>query len=179
MALNCDNLEGIGKDCLNSFGGLDVLLVIDREAITGVTVSAGTVTSISVAGGEEFHQFSFTRDSSNFEETLEVDIAAGTTVFNQSVNLMFKRREVSKRNSLMLLAAGQRDLTMLIKDNNGEHHLYGFNEGMDRGLQLTAMEGGSGTAPTDMSGYSPSFTGSFKEMAYHVDPSIIAGLPVA
>lgn len=176
---NCDNLIGIGKDCLNSFGGLDLVYIIDRDALTGVTVSAGTVTAIAVAGGEEFHPFSFTRDSSNFEETLEVDITAGTTVFNQSVALMFKRREVSKRNSLMLLAAGQRDLSMLIRDNNGEWHLYGYNENLERGLQLTGIEGGSGTAPTDMNGYNPTFTGSFKEMAYHVDPSIIAGLPVA
>lgn len=179
MSLNCDNIDGIGKDCLNSFGGIDTVLVVDRDALTGVTLTAGTVTSITLAGGQTFHSFVFTRDSSQFTENMEVDVAAGTTVFGQEVNLMFKRREVSKRNSLMLLSAGQRDLTFLIKDANGEWHMYGYNEELARGLQMTGIEGGSGDAPTAMNGYNPVFTGSFKEMAYSVDPSIIAGLPLA
>jgi hypothetical protein len=176
MSSLCDNLNGIEKDCLVNIGGTQNIYIADRDDLDSVTVSAGTVTAITMASGASFHEFAFTRDSSSFTETPEVDVTNGSTLFAQNVTLTVKRRDVSKRNAIMLLAAGQRDLAVIIKDNNGNYELAGYNSNFSQGLQLTGGEGGSGTAKTDLNGYTIELTNSMPEMAFAVDDSIIAGL---
>ena len=172
----CDSLVGIDKDCLNSIGGIQEVYIADRDAIDSVTESGGTITAITMATGETFHSFAFTRDTSNFAETPEVDVANGSTLFNQVVTLMVKRREVAKRNAIMLLAAGQRDLAVIIKDNNGRYELAGYANDFSQGLQLTGGEGGTGSAKSEMNGYTIELTNQMPEMAFEVDPTIIPGL---
>lgn len=169
----CDSLTGIDKNCLNSFGGVDMIKVIDIEEIDTITIAAGEVTAITLEATASWVDIHFARNSASFTEEQASDVTTGGTVFTQTFTANLARRDVAKRNALMMLGAGHRDLVFLIRDNNSTWWLYGYNEGLLRGLQLTAIAGGSGTAEADLNGYTPTFTGAFKEMAYAVSDTAL------
>lgn len=177
----CDALLEIEAGCDNSFGGLDQneILVADRKDITSVTEVAGEVTAISMSPTTKFVKLATTRDAASFTDNAEVDVTTGTTVYNQGLTIQMKRREVATRNGLLLLAAGQRDLVFIVRDNNNIHHLLGYSPNQSRGLQFTGDEGGSGTAPTDLSGFAPTFSAMMDTRPIPVDSSIVAALLTA
>lgn len=172
----CDAILGIDKDCLNNIGGIQSVYIADREDITDVTETTGEVTAITMESTTQFNKFHFTKNSSSATETLEVDVTNGSTVYNQEVNIMIPRREVSKRNAIALLAAGQRDLTIIVVDNNGEAWLFGYNKDFEQGLVLTSDDGGTGAGKTDMNGYNLVFSNEMVERAFAVDKTIIPAL---
>ena len=172
----CDTLIGIAKDCLNSFGGIDTVLIADREGLDTITVTSGEITALALETPATWQKFHFARNSGNFTEAMTTDVTTGSNTYTQTITFNLARREVNKRNALMLLGAGQRDLMFLVKDNNGNWWLFGYNEDLERGLQMTGLDGGSGSAGTELNGYTPTFSGELKEMAYAVDSSIIPTL---
>jgi hypothetical protein len=82
---------------------------------------------------------------------------------------MFHRREASKSKAIKILSEGQRDLAIIVKDANGKYWYFPF-------AQLSATAEGSGTAKADGSKYSVTFIAENENLAYEVDPTIIAGL---
>ena len=178
MASLCDALTSISKDCLNSIGGVDEVLLNDLADIASVTITSGEVTAIALDGGSPvyFQAYQMTRDSSVLSHTAEVDTTAGSTLYAQTLTLQFKRQELAKRNSVMLMAAGQRDLVALVKDNNGQWWLAGYSPDLTQGLQLTGGESSTGTAKSDMNGYVVELSNQLPERPYPVDSSIIAAL---
>lgn len=174
----CDAIMEIAASCENSFGGLDQgeILVADRKDITEVTEVAGEVTVITMASTTNFVKLATTRDVAGFTDNAEIDVTTGTTVYNQELTLQMKRREIATRNALLLLAAGQRDLSFIVKDNNGIYHLLGFSQNQSRGLQLRGDDGGSGAAPTDLSGFAPKFSAMMDTRPIPVDGSIVEAL---
>jgi hypothetical protein len=72
-----------------------------------------------------------------------------------------------------LIAQGQPDLTVIIRDSNGLYWGFGFGE--DK-VNLTGGGGGSGTAKADLNGYSLIFGAEASEPAYEVNAAIIPGL---
>ena len=173
--MSCLNITGISSDCLTSMGGIQKAYIGERENVDSFTVTAGEVTALTMATGS-IHEYSFQRDSSNFEEEMEMDPSTGITLWTQTVNLQFKRRDVSKRNSIQLLAAGQRDLFIIVIDNNGESHIFGLIEDFSQGVQLSGDTGGSGSAKSDMNGYELTFSNQFPAKHYSFDKTLISGL---
>ena len=174
--MSCLNITGISKDCLTSMGGIQKAYIGERDIVDSFTVTDGEVTAMTMSATGSVHEFAFQRDSSNFEEELEMDPATGVSLWTQTVNLQFKRRDVSKRNSIQLLAAGQRDLFIIVIDNNNEAHAFGLIEDFSQGLQLSGDNGGSGSAKSDMNGYELAFTNQFPAKHYGIDSTIIPGL---
>jgi hypothetical protein len=114
-----------------------------------------------------FYEFKTNKNVCNFTETAAVDMANGTTFFNQVVTLVLSKRETTKRNAIEKLAAGQKQLAIVVLDTNGNYWLFGLTEG----AYLTATEGGSGTAKADANGYTLTFTAMEIIQAYEIDPT--------
>lgn len=176
MASLCSALTEITKDCLNNMGGIQQVLINDKADIDSVTLTNDEVTAIGLDAISPvyFKKYEFTRDSSFFTETPEIDTTAGTTLYAQSLSMSFKRRDLDKRNSIQLLAAGQRDLIAAVQDNNRQWWLMGYALDFDQGLQLTGAEGGSGTAKADMNGYVLELSNQFPTMMHPIDDAVIA-----
>jgi hypothetical protein len=169
----CNNLTSILKSCDNNSGGIVKFYVIPADYVTGFTASTGTLTNITLSGASQFVEFEFNRNTGNFDEVPTINLQNGSTFYAQTINLQLARREAAKRQSLLLIASGQPDLTVIIKDSNGLYWGFGFGE--DK-VNLTGGGGGSGTAKADLNGYSLVFTSEASEPAYEVDDTIIAGL---
>ena len=84
---------------------------------------------------------------------------------------MFHRREAAKSRSIKILGEGQRDLAIIVLDANGKYWYFA-------NAQVTAVAEGSGTAKADGSKYSITIVAESENLAYEVDPTIIAGLLV-
>lgn len=82
---------------------------------------------------------------------------------------MFHRRDQEKSKAIKILGAGQQYLTAVVGDANGKYWYFPY-------LQVSAYGEGSGTARADGSKYSLVLTAENSDLAYEVDPTIIAGL---
>jgi len=171
MACNT-SLTAILKDCSNNIGGVTNFYVAPCEFVSATTVSNGTVTAITMSGTSKFVEFQFNKNTANYTEEGTISLENGSTFFLQTVNLIIPRREVAKRNAIALIAAGQRDLKIIVKDANGLYWLVGYANCAN----LTAVGEGSGTAKGDGSKYSLTFVAEEPDQMYEVNSSIIAGI---
>lgn len=147
----CTALTGIAKSCSNNLGGITDVWIYDSEDTT-ITASSGTVSGIVLASGTAGKKFVFNRNTGNFTEELAADLVNGSSFYTQTVNLMFHKREASKSQAIKILAEGQRDLTVIVKDANGLYWVFEL-------MQLTASGEGSGQAKADGSKYSLTLVG--------------------
>lgn len=173
---NCDPLTNIPENCETSSGGIQMVGIADLSDLTDVTVVAGEVTAITMETTTQFHKFNFTKNSSQFSEPMSVDVTTGSTFYTHTLNLQIARREISKRNSISLLAAGQRELVAIVKDINNLYWLVGYSEDFEEGIQLTGDDGGSGTAKGDLNGFNLTFTGEHPDRILGVDSTIVDAL---
>ena len=147
----CTALTGISKSCSNNLGGISEVFIYDAEDVT-VTKSAGTVTALVLATGTAGKQFVFNRNTGSFTEDLAADLVNGSTFYTHTLNLMFHKREATKSQSIKILAEGQRDLLVVVKDANDIYWIF-------EDMQLTSSGEGSGQAKADGSKYSLTLVG--------------------
>lgn len=176
--MSCTTLTSITKGCDNNSGGIkEIYLWGTDDRISGPTVdtSSWLVTALSVsgvAGGTAASapiSYSFLRNTSNYTEESNIDLANGSSYVTQTVNLVFNRREAAKSKSIKILGEGQRYLDALIKDANGNYWFIPE-------LQLTATGEGSGTAKADGSKYSVTLTAENEFLAYGMGASAALAL---
>lgn len=171
----CNILTEIPKSCDNNIGGIKKFYVINWDYVDTVTEVAGQITAITLLTNSPsyaFVEYAFAKNSSNFVEEAAISLENGSTYYTVTSNLVIPRRELSKRNSLALLAAGQQNLMIILQDGNGLYWLQGWTNGAN----LTAQGEGSGTAKADGTKYSLSFMSEEPEQMPEIDPSIIAAL---
>jgi hypothetical protein len=119
-----------------------------------------------------FYEVQTNKNVCNFQETVAIDMVAGTTFFNQVLTLVLSRRETTKRNFIEKLVAGQKQLALIILDSNGLYWLSGISEGS----YTTAIDGGTGTAKADANGYTITFTAMEPLQAWEVDTTDPIGM---
>ena len=172
--MSCNNIitAGISANCENNMGGVLEIYITDRDGVTAITESGGTVSDITLSASYSFHQFKFSENTSSFEENSTINLENGTSYFSQIVSLAIARRDVDKRNKIGLLAAGQKKLAVIVKDNNGNYWLIGRTNG----ARLTEITGGSGANRDELNGYNITITANEAEQAPLVDSTIISGI---
>lgn len=177
--MSCNTLESILKSCAGNLGGVTKLWINNGDALdqSSVTESNGVVTAAtleSTASG--FVEFQFNPNTSNYTENATIDLVTGSTFYDQIITLVLNRREASKRQKLILIADGQPGLTIIVKDSNAKHWIFGLK---DDKMFLTGNEGGSGTAKADQNGYTLTFTAQDANPAREIDEDIIPALLAA
>ena len=171
--MSCNtSLTAILKGCENNIGGLTDFYIAPATFVTGMTASTGTITGIQMSGSSKFVAFEFNKNTGNYTEVGNINLQNGSTFYTQTVNLTIPRREVAKRNAIALIAEGQRDLKIIVRDGNGIYWMVGYAESAN----LTATGEGSGTAKADGSKYTLTFVAEEPEQMPVVDSNIIAGI---
>lgn len=172
----CNTLESILKSCTGNLGGITKLWINNGDALStsSLTVSDGVLTAATLEGtAAGFVEFQFNPNTSNYTENATIDLGTGSTFYDQVITLVLNKREAAKRQKLLLIALGQPGLTVIVKDSNGIHWIFGL---YDDKVYLTGNEGGSGTAKADHNGYTLTLTGQDANPALEIDPDIIAAL---
>lgn len=178
---NCNSLYGIPRGCDdNNLGAIKEALIASFEDVEDYTVTAtgdedsdGEITAITMAATTNFEKFEFPKDVSNYTEEMAVDFASDTHSWTQTLNLGFRRFSLRKRNAIMTLAEGRRDLVAIVLDNNGDYWALGFTQG----LRLSQDSTGTGDTRATGQTLNVALTSENEtKKAYKVDPTIISAL---
>lgn len=151
-------------------GGIDIVLVANRDDVTAVTVTDGKISAITMASLAEFKEYYFRPGTGSMTSEYQVDEAAGSQYVQTLLALAFSRMETSKRVEISALALA--DAVAIVGDNNGKWWYLGF----DHPLHLNAGTGETGTARGDRNGYSITLQDDSRELPYEVNASVVEGL---
>jgi len=166
----CNLTQGFTLDCKDSVGGIKSISVIDW-ASSGFTVSGGEVTGSTVASGDVY-TYELPKGIGSMTITTNVSQDNGT-VYNQTdVVARLRKLSTTKRNELKLLA--QNRVFCIVKDNNDNYWLCGYEYGCD----ITAMTGESGVAMGDVQGYNFTLTAIETEAPYLVQSAVVTTLGI-
>lgn len=175
MACNTVTLNGINAKCDTSAGGIKRVMIIQKDDVTDISVDAatGVIDDIQLASGKYFVQWLFRKNTGNYTTSLTSDPAIGTQAVTTDLNLQFTKAEATKR--LEIQSAINAAAVVIIEDMYGQYILLG----KDNEVSVTAVNQQSGTAVTDLNGYTLTFQDVSLELPHFVDASIIDSLLTA
>lgn len=119
------------------------------------------------AGTPDWFEFKL-KGNSSFEQAVTSSRENGTTFYEQTLNLTFKKMSKQTHNELKLLAYARPHV--IVEDNNGNKFLMG----LEYGAEVSGGSIATGAAMGDLSGYTLTFTGQEKIPANFVDATITA-----
>lgn len=172
MACNTVTLNGINGKCDTSAGGIKRVLIAQKDDVTNISVdtSTGMIDTITMASGKYFVQWLFRKNTGNYTTSLTSDPAIGTQAVTTDLNLQFTKAEATKR--LEIQSAINAAAVVIIEDMYGQYILLG----KDNEVSVTSVNQQSGTAVTDLNGYTLTFQDVSLELPHFVDPQIIGDL---
>lgn len=183
MACNTVTLNSINGRCDTSAGGIKRVLIIQKDDVTNIHVDKydpetnpdgkDMIDTITLATGKYFEQWLFRKNTGNYTTALTSDPAIGTQAVTTDLNLQFTKAEATKR--LAIQAAINAAAVVIIEDMYGQYILLG----KDNEVSVTAVNQQSGTAVTDLNGYTLTFQDTSLELPHFVDPTIIPSLLTA
>lgn len=167
--MGCTLTAGRSEPCKEQVGGLDRIYFINFDGeSTGLYDAAITWDNTgSYIAGDAIASFTGTptayeyeiKGASSFTQNINSDRATGTTFFEQVLEVTLKKLTEEDHKELLLLVKARPQV--LIKDNNGNYFLAGFEHGMD----VTGGTVVTGTEMGDLSGYTLTLTGMERVMA--------------
>lgn len=171
MSILCNALTGIDKSCETNRGSVTQIIVADQLSITATTAtSANTISSIALTPSEDFVEIKINRNAGNFTQELVRNEVTGARVVNQTINVTVPRLDIDKRNAIMLMGEGDRELAVIVKDGNGIY--WYFPEVILTTATLNSGENRAAGSSAVLAFTNPEAT----SYAVDVDSSIIAGL---
>lgn len=163
-------LSGLARDCSANMGGILEVLIANADDVTGVTLSEGIISTISMATTAKFKRYTFPKNTGSLTSTYNIDQASGVQYVSSELLLQFNRMETQKRVEITALALG--DLAVIVKDANGKY----WYLGKDEPVNASTGDGQTGTARGDANRYTITLLDESKEMPYEVDASIVEAL---
>ena len=163
-------LAGLAKDCSPSMGGIVEVLIANYDDVTGVTLTTGVISAITMASSAKFKKYNFAKNTGSLTSTYTIDAASGVKFVTSELLLQFNRMETTKRVELAALAVG--DLAVICKDANGKYWYLGYDEPVN----ASAADGQTGTARADANRYTITLQDNSLGMPYEVDSEIIENL---
>lgn len=182
MACNTVTLNGISAQCHTAAGGIKRVLIAQKEDVTNINVvkATGVIDSITLASGKYFAQWLFRKNTGSFTTSLTSDPAIGTQAVTTDLNLQFTKAEATKRleiqSAINAAAVVIVELQDKIKDEDGNLIDQYILLGKDNEVSVTAVNMQSGTAMTDLNGFTLTFQDVSVELPHFVDASIIPSL---
>ena len=167
--MSCAITQGFTLDCKDAVGGIKSIHLIDW-ASTGFSVGGGEVTATTVTGG--VYTYELPKGTGSMVITTNVSTENGTSFNQADVAFKLRRLSTTKRNELKLLAAGR--VFCIVKDNNDEYWLCGYEYGCD----VTSMVANTGTAMGDSVGYEVTLSAIEAQAPYKVQGSVATSLGI-
>lgn len=153
--MSCDLTIGRAEPCKDAIGGIKAVYFINFGDVTGLTYdTTGSVTDeVTNLGALTAYKWEVLGAGNSLEETINSSRDNGTTIFEQVVNLQLKKMDSESTQQVKILAYGRPYI--VVEDYNGNSRIAGVTTGCD----LTGGTITTGTAKTDLNGYTLVFTG--------------------
>lgn len=150
MACTNFTLKGIARGCKDSCGGIvKVWVNADYDTAKGSVALVepdGTQAKVTTPDVKGWKVFNFFKNTGSMTSTLNVSETAGSS-FTTEVSLTFMKQDSAKRLEMLGLLLGQ--CMVIVKDANGKYWVLG----MDAPVEASAGTAVTGTAATDLNGY--------------------------
>lgn len=175
----CSSLLGLPRPCGDgNVAGLEKLYAIafsDLAAVSGSTEvysvsEGGLIDEIGVDAGKAFVEIGLLKSTSGLQEALTKDNATASAFFTQTFTLVLGGQTQAVRD--WVKSVMMQPVALIYKSRMGNFYAIGLNGQ----FELSATEGGSGVAETDLAGYTLTFTGISLELVKQIDATIIADL---
>lgn len=163
----CALTQDYSFGCDVGSGGLKEVYLIELENVSAVTESSGTLTAITKVSGKIFRKYQLVQDTATAEETLTGNLQNGTLYYAQKLTIVINKQQVAVRNEILLLAKNR--LVAVTVDNNDTYRVYGW----DQGLRLNEGVAATGTAWGDRNGYTLTFSGNQRQLAFFTNSTVI------
>jgi len=155
----CDLALGRIEPCKDSVGGLKNLYFVNYGDLGAITYDVTNTDVIdAVAGTPNAYKYEI-KGASSFTQNIQSSRDTGTTAFEQVIEVTLKKLTIADHKELKILAFGRPHV--IIEDNNGNYFLAGLEHGAD----VTGGTIVTGTAMSDLSGYTLTLTGMEKTPA--------------
>ena len=165
----CDFLTlGRIEPCKDSVGGIKNVYFVDYGSITAVPDGTNTDVIDSVGTDVPAYQYEVRSSASTFTQNIQSSRDAGTTAFEQVLEVTLKKLSIDDHKELKLLSYSRPHV--VVEDNNGNLFLSGLEYGMD----VTGGTIVTGGAMADLSGYTLTLTGMEKVPANFLGGSMSA-----
>ncbi|CAB5187342.1 hypothetical protein UFOVP163_34 [uncultured Caudovirales phage] len=179
----CILSKGIKLDCSNNTGGVEAIWITAIDDIATLTVNEvdgapasgdGTVTALTMDASKSFLKFETLRNSISFEQPSSINLENGSTFYTHTIQFQIPKQDVTKRNKIYQLAAGQQKVLVIVKDMNGQYWLSGVQSDGSTAvaLQVSVANAMSGKAKGDMNGYDVTLTAELNSLAFSVSSTI-------
>lgn len=146
-------------------GGLKAAYFVEFAASTfsGATLTADEITAFGTA--LTLYKYEL-RGANSYDETNNQSQENGTSFWEGSGTLQFKKQSLAAQKEIKLMAFDRKHI--ILEDYNGNFRLCGFENGCDISVNTA-----SGSAMGDFNGYNVTFTTQEQHPARYVASSII------
>ena len=173
----CSSITSLPRACSTGImAGLAEVYMIaynDLQSITPgtsavySTASNGVVNNVGLVTNKNFVLIGTLKSTAGLKETLNKDVQKGIYFFNQNLSIFLS--DLTLENIAFIQSVLYQPVSVLLKSRTKKYFIIGLN-----GLfELTAIDGGTGTAEGDTIGYNLIFQGISRKLAALVDDSII------
>jgi hypothetical protein len=161
--MSCDLTLGRKEVCKDSVGGLNAVYFVNFGDMGALTYdSTNTDVIDAVAGTPDAFKYEL-KGASTFTQNINSSREAGTTFFEQVLELTFKKLTPKDHKELKLLSFARPHV--IVEDYNGNFFLAGLEHGCD----VTGGTIVTGGAMADLSGYTLTLTGMERVPANFLD----------
>lgn len=162
--MSCDIAKGRLEPCKDSVGGLKSLYFINFGDVASVTKLdtegnedvIDTITPLALTADAYRYDI---KGASSFTQNIQSSRDTGTTAFEQVIEVTLKKLSIQDHKELKFLAYGRPQV--IVEDYNGNL----FYAGLEHGMEVTGGTVVTGTAMSDLSGYTLTLTGMEREPA--------------
>lgn len=178
----CASLTSLPRACgaEGNVAGLEKLYIIsyaDLDPSTGTagdpiytTAVGGMISDIGLKTGKTYVEIGLAKSTSGIKETLTKNDQNGVSFLTQEITLVL--HGLSLENRAFINSVKNQPVSILVRSRMNKW----FVTGLNGQLELSAMEGGTGTAQEDLNGYTLTFSGIDAGLIPQVEQALIATL---
>lgn len=178
----CTSLIGLPTVCGSTgiYGGLEKLYIIAYKDLAPASGDAGTpvytlstgglVSEIGLVDTKKYVEIGLLKSTSGVKETMTKNAQSGTNFMTQEITLVLS--DITAENRVFIESVRYQPVSILVKSRTGKW----FVTGLNGQLELSALEGGTGTVETDLTGYTLTFQGIDGNLLPQVDDALITDI---
>lgn len=167
--INCADLESILANCeFNPIGGIDQRIYINdssniSDAAFTLSGAAHTITALTAA--TDFEIIEFRKNLAQLDEPF-TRADDGATIFTPTLTIPVHGRDAQKSRKISLIAAGQREVDIIVPQNDGGYVYL-------RKMQLASVADGTMANKADASKYTLVFDGQAEHLSYFITEAAV------
>lgn len=171
----CNSLSALPRACGGVVAGLEKVYIIAFKDLSGTTsvysaTTGGTVVSVNLVGGKKYQEIGLLKSTSGLNQKLTKDNTKGVSYFTHTFTVTLG--DLSAANYQFVTDAKDQPVSVIVKSRTGNYYVAGLNGQ----FEVTAVDGGTGTAESDLIGYTVTFEGVSTTAFPLLDSSIVASL---